>query len=206
MVGSKGRENKKKIDVLAIGSSTGGPDALQKLLEPFPKNLSVPVLIVQHMPASFTKRLADRLDSISDIRIIEAKEGDILENGVAYLAPGNYHMFLKGSYLEPVLGLNQDPPENSCRPAVDVLFRSVADFYGANTLAIVLTGMGKDGLKGCAEIRKAGGQIMVQDKETSVVWGMPGQVAKSGLAHKVLPLKQLTEEILLKVFPSKILT
>ncbi len=206
MVGFKGRENKKKIDVLAIGSSTGGPEALQKLLEPFPKNLSIPVLIVQHMPASFTKRLAERLDSVSKIKIVEAKNGDVLEKGVAYLAPGNYHMFLKGSFFEPVIGLNQDPPENSCRPAVDVLFRSVASFYRANVLAVVLTGMGKDGLKGCEEINKFGGQIMVQDQSTSVVWGMPGQVAKSGLAHKVLPLKQLTDEIILKVSPSKILT
>lgn len=206
MVGFKGCGNKKKIDVIAIGSSTGGPDALQKLLEPFPKNLPVPVVIVQHMPASFTKRLAERLDSISNISVVEAKEGDTLEKGTAYLAPGNYHMFLKGSFYEPVLGLNQDSPENSCRPAVDVLFRSVATFYGANTLAVILTGMGKDGLKGCEEIRRVGGQIMVQDKNTSVVWGMPGQVAQSGLAHKVLPLKQLTDEILLKVSPSGILT
>ncbi len=206
MVGFKGRENKKKIDVLAIGSSTGGPDALQKLLEPFPKNLSVPVVIVQHMPASFTKRLAERLNDISNIRIVEAKEGDTLEKGTAYLAPGDYHMVLKRSASEPLLGLNQDPPENSCRPAVDVLFRSVANLYGANTLAVVLTGMGKDGLKGCEEVRRVGGQVMVQDKSTSVVWGMPGQVAQSGLAHKVLPLKQLTDEILLKIFPSGILT
>jgi len=206
MVGFKGRENKKKIDILAIGSSTGGPDALQKLLEPFPKKLSVPIVIVQHMPASFTKRLAERLDAISNIRIVEAKEGDALEKGTAYLAPGNYHIVLKGSFLEPVLSLNQDPPENSCRPAVDVLFRSVVSFFGANTLAVVLTGMGKDGLKGCEEVRKAGGQVMVQDKETSVVWGMPGQVAQSGLAHKVLPLKQLTDEILLKISASEILT
>jgi two-component system chemotaxis response regulator CheB len=206
MVGFKGRENKKKIDILAIGSSTGGPDALQKLLEPFPKNFPVPVVIVQHMPANFTKRLAERLNAVSDVRIVEAKEGDILEKGTVYLAPGNYHMVLKGSFLEPALSLNQDSPENSCRPAVDVLFRSVVNFYGANTLAVILTGMGKDGLKGCEEVRKAGGQVMVQDKNSSVVWGMPGQVAQSGLAHKVLPLKQLTDEIFLKISPSGILT
>jgi two-component system chemotaxis response regulator CheB len=206
MVGFKGRENKKKIDILAIGSSTGGPEALLNLLKPFPKNLSVPVVIVQHMPASFTKRLAERLDAASNMRVLEAKEGDILEKGTAYLAPGDYHMVLKGSFFDPVLSLNQGPPENSCRPAVDVLFRSVVSFFGANTLAVILTGMGKDGLKGCEEIRKVGGQVMVQDKETSVVWGMPGQVAKSGLANKVLPLKQLTDEILLKISPSGILT
>jgi len=206
MVGFKGREKKKKIDVLVIGSSTGGPDALQKLLEPFPENFPIPVLIVQHMPANFTKRLADRLDSVVKIRIIEAKEGDSLENGTAYLAPGDYHMFLKGSFSEPVLSLNQDPPENSCRPAVDVLFRSVAALFGPRALAVVLTGMGKDGLKGCEAIRNAGGYVMVQDKNTSIVWGMPGQVAQSGLAHKELPLKQLAAEILLKVSPVKILT
>jgi two-component system, chemotaxis family, protein-glutamate methylesterase/glutaminase len=206
MVGFKGRKNKKRIDILAIGSSTGGPDALQKLLDPFPKNFPVPVVIVQHMPASFTKRLAERLDAISNIKVVEAKEGDILEKGTAYLAPGDYHMALKGSFLKPVLTLNQDPPENSCRPAVDVLFRSVVTFYGANTLAVILTGMGKDGLKGCEEVRKAGGQVMVQDKNSSVVWGMPGQVAQSGLAHKILPLDQLTDEIFLKISPSGILT
>ena len=187
---------KAKIDIVAIGVSTGGPNALEKVLSQLPANFPVPIVIAQHMPPVFTKRLAERLTQKSKIRVSEGIQGGTLEPGHAWIAPGDYHMVVEKYGSCAQICLNQDAPENSCRPAVDVLFRSVAKTYGANALAVVMTGMGQDGLIGCQQIKEAGGQIIVQDDKTSVVWGMPGIVANAGLAEKVLPLDEIAGEII----------
>jgi two-component system chemotaxis response regulator CheB len=155
----------------------------------------VPIVIVQHMPPVFTRYLAERLEAVSALTVREAQEGDLLEPGGAWLAPGGFHMEIKRSECGPVVHLQQGPLENSCRPAVDVLFRSVAEVYGSNSLAVVLTGMGKDGLLGCRAISKAGGRVIAQDEASSVVWGMPGAVVHAGLADQVLPLSTVATEI-----------
>ena len=188
------------IQILAIGTSTGGPNALAELLPLLPGDFPVPVVIVQHMPPIFTRILAERLQLATPFQVTEGKPGMVIEPGHIYLAPGDHHMTVAKSHDNTVrIKLNQGPPENSCRPAVDVLFRSVADVYRGKTVAVVLTGMGKDGFKGCEKIKRMGGQILVQDEESSVVWGMPGSVAKCGLAEEVLPLSQLAKEIVKRV-------
>lgn len=184
-----------RVDILAIGVSTGGPNALAYLLPEIPKDFPVPIVIVQHMPPYFTELLAKRLDEKSAIRVKEAAQGDILKPGEALLAPGDFHMVVKREGSRTFIQTHSEPPENSCRPAVDVLFRSVAGIYGANTLAVIMTGMGQDGLRGCELIYELGGQILVQDEKSSVVWGMPGFVHKAGLADQALPLTQLSAEI-----------
>jgi two-component system chemotaxis response regulator CheB len=182
--------------VVAIGVSTGGPNALGELLPAFPADLPVPLLIVQHMPRVFTKFLADRLASKSLIPVREASVGDQLEPGNAWIAPGDFHMTIKRAGAQIQIDTNQEPPENSCRPAVDVLFRSVAAVYGPRALAVVMTGMGQDGLRGCETIRRNEGRVIVQDERSSVVWGMPGAVAQAGLAEAIVPLKDLAEVIM----------
>jgi two-component system chemotaxis response regulator CheB len=188
-----------RIDVVAIGVSTGGPNALASLIPSFPGDLPVPVVIVQHMPPVFTRLLAERLAAKSQIGVEEGHPGAALRPGCAWIAPGDYHMIVTNEGFQQVLRTYQGPPENSCRPAVDVLFRSVADVYKLHTLALVMTGMGQDGLRGCEFIRELGGQILAQDQATSVVWGMPGFVANAGLADKVLPLDQIGMEIVRRV-------
>jgi two-component system chemotaxis response regulator CheB len=192
---AKAHSSTARVDVLMIGCSTGGPNALTTLLEAFPPNPSVPVVIVQHMPPVFTRLLADRLRTQTNLRVKEAQGGETLAPGDLWIAPGDYHMIVRRDGLAARLALVQTPPENSCRPAVDVLFRSVVEFYGPRTLAVVMTGMGQDGLRGCEHVREAGGQIVVQDEATSVVWGMPGFVANAGLADAVLPLGQIAPEV-----------
>ncbi|MGD9792955.1 MAG: chemotaxis response regulator protein-glutamate methylesterase [Acidimicrobiia bacterium] len=184
-----------KVDIVAIGVSTGGPNALAELLPTLPRNLGVPIVIVQHMPPTFTKLLAERLDRAAPLTVVEASAGMPLRPDEVYIAPGDFHMVIKRSGASVVIDLNQNPPENSCRPAVDVLFRSVADTYGPNSLAVVLTGMGSDGLLGAQAMRARGARILAQDEESSVVWGMPGYVARAGIADAVLPLGQIGAEI-----------
>ncbi len=183
------------IDVLAVGTSTGGPNALAEVLPSIPKDFPVPIVIVQHMPRLFTRLLAERLDKQSAIHVREGEEGGVLKPGEAWIAPGDFHMTLLKDGSSVRLVMNQEPPENSCRPAVDVLFRSVARIYGSHTLAVVLTGMGSDGVRGSQQVREAGGQVLVQDEATSVVWGMPGQVAAAGLAAGVYPLGEIAQEV-----------
>ncbi len=156
-----------------------------------PRDFPVPVVIVQHMPPLFTAMLAERLASKSAIRVSEARQGDHLVPGHAWIAPGDHHMIVTRTGGMPHLELHQGPQENWCRPSVDVLFRSVASAYGAGCLGLVLTGMGNDGLKGCEQMRRAGGNIFVQDEPSSVVWGMPGFVARAGLAERILPLDMI---------------
>ncbi|MFZ0478592.1 MAG: chemotaxis response regulator protein-glutamate methylesterase [Terriglobales bacterium] len=188
-----------RIDVLAIGTSTGGPNALAALIPEFPRNFPVPVVIVQHMPPMFTQLLASRLDTLTPLHVQEGKRGEKLEPGQIWIAPGDYHMTVGRKGVVSVLELNQDPPENSCRPAVDVLFRSVAQAFGSHVLAVVLTGMGSDGTRGAAAIRVAGGAVIVQDEASSVVWGMPGNVVAGNLADRVCPLDSVMNEIVRRV-------
>jgi two-component system chemotaxis response regulator CheB len=183
------------VEALVIGVSTGGPNALAEFMPQLPAGFPVPVLIVQHMPPMFTKALADRLSSICSIPVREAVAGELLQPAKAWVAPGNYHLALKREVAGVRVLLHQGPPENSCRPAVDVLFRSAAEVYGPAVLGVVLTGMGQDGLRGSQAIVETGGQVMAQDEASSVVWGMPGAVAKAGLASQILPLNQIGREV-----------
>jgi two-component system, chemotaxis family, protein-glutamate methylesterase/glutaminase len=185
-----------RIDVLAIGASTGGPNALMRLLERFPASLQVPVLIVQHMPPLFTRLLADRLTARTSLRVREAADGDMLVPGEALVAPGDLHMVVEPSGPDVRVSTYVGPPENSCRPSVDPLFRSVAGVFGRHALGVVLTGMGKDGLGGAESIRAARGQLVVQDEASSVVWGMPGFVARAGLADAVVSIDDMAADIL----------
>lgn len=182
-------------EVLAIGVSTGGPNALSALLPDLARNFPAPVVIVQHMPPLFTRLLAERLAAVSGLPAHEGVAGALLRPGEIWVAPGGLHMEVTRAADGVRLRTHEGPPENSCRPAVDVLFRSIAHVYGPRAVAVVLTGMGQDGLHGSACVREAGGQILAQDEASSVVWGMPGAVCRAGLAEKTLPLSQLAAEI-----------
>lgn len=194
---------RQRVDVVAIGVSTGGPNALVRVLGDLPANLPVPVLVVQHMPPVFTGMLAERLRTVCALDVREGVAGGVVEPGRVWIAPGDNHMVVQRSGTGVLLALQQEPPENSCRPAVDVLFRSLPGIWGGHVLALVMTGMGKDGLLGCEQIVKAGGQVLAQDQATSVVWGMPGFVAQAGLADAVLPLGDLGSEIISRVMAGR---
>lgn len=183
------------IQAIVLGCSTGGPDALSKVLPGLPASLGVPVLIVQHMPPVFTRLLAQRLDQTCPLRVSEAVEGDEVVAGRVLIAPGGSHLELRRRGTGVVAALTDAPPENFCRPAVDVLFRSAVGVYNDRLLSVVLTGMGRDGEKGARLIRNAGGEVIAQDEATSVVWGMPGAVVTSGLADKVVPLARVSAEV-----------
>jgi two-component system, chemotaxis family, protein-glutamate methylesterase/glutaminase len=185
--------------VLAIGVSTGGPAALDVLLPALPSSFPLPVLVVQHMPEVFTQLLAERLARRCSLKVHEAVNGEPVSAGTVYIARGNWHMETlppARSGAPVTIRLNQNPLENHCRPAADALFRSVAAVYGAGVLAVVLTGMGSDGLAGCRIVQAQGGRILAQDQATSTVWGMPGAVTQAGLVSKVLPLAAVAPEIL----------
>ncbi len=185
-----------RIDVVVIGVSTGGPNALQEIIPRLPGDFPVPVLTVQHMPVMFTASLAARLNQLSPIRVLEGEEGAPVEKGAMYIAPGGSHLVVRKNRLgQMALGLTYSPPVNSCRPSVDVLFRSVAMVYGGHVLAVILTGMGKDGVAGAGAIRRKGGYIMVQDEKSSVIWGMPGAVVEAGEANEIVPLHRMADRI-----------
>ena len=188
-----------RVDVLAIGTSTGGPNALADLLPAIPANFPVPIVIVQHMPALFTRLLAGRLNQKSGLNVREGVGGEVLKPGDAWIAPGDFHMTVEKKGATVVLVLNQSAPESYCRPAVDPMFRSVANAFGASALAVVLTGMGSDGTSGAQLIHEKGGQVLVQDQASSIVWGMPGQVAAAGLADGTFALKSMAAEICRRV-------
>lgn len=187
--------------VIVIASSTGGPIALERLLVGLPRPLSVPILIVQHMPEGFTESLAERLAAKTGLAVREAEDLAPLTAAQIWVARGDHHLFVQRARNDFRLRLNQEAAENECRPAADVLFRSVAELFGPRALAVVLTGMGNDGLKGSRRIRETGGQVLVQDQASSAVWGMPGQIANAGLANAVLPLDQLSREIAHRMTP-----
>ena len=186
---------KAPVEVVVVGVSTGGPNALSLLLPALGDNLGVPLLIVQHMPAMFTRLLAQRLSGLGSLRVEEGFEGAPLEAGRAYVAPGGRHMEVRRDGSRRVVQLSDGPEENSCRPSVDVLLRSVAKLCGPSALAVILTGMGEDGLRGCELIAQAGGGVVAQDKASSVVWGMPGAIVRAGLAEQVLPLGEIAAAV-----------
>jgi two-component system chemotaxis response regulator CheB len=169
----------------------------------FPVDFPVPILIVQHMPPMFTNLLAERLAARARIKVAEGAASQLVEPGHAWIAPGGMHMAVGRDGGAVRLMTLHDPHENSCRPSADVLFRSVADVYGPHALAVVMTGMGQDGLRGCEHIHAAGGHILAQDESTSVVWGMPGRVARAGLADLILPLGELAAAIIGRVYQSR---
>ena len=185
--------------VVAIGVSTGGPAALDRVLPAFPRSFRLPVVVVQHMPELFTALLAERLNGRCRLNVREAAEGDAVRPGTIFVARGNWHMEVLAAACAnavPTLHLTQGLPENHCRPSVDVLFRSAAAVYGGGVLAAVLTGMGSDGLAGCRLLRAMGGAVLAQDQATSAVWGMPGAVITAGLANRVIPLDAIAPEII----------
>jgi two-component system chemotaxis response regulator CheB len=182
--------------ILVIGSSTGGPEALTKVLPALPANLPVPVLLTQHMPPVFTRQFAQRLDRLCQLSVVEAVAGTPLTPGTIHIAPGDWHLTAAAAGRSKQTHLDQGPPENFCRPAVDVLFRSVVAVYGGAVLGVVLTGMGSDGKLGAGRIREAGGTVIAQDQATSVVWGMPGAVTQAGFADEVVPLDRVADAIL----------
>jgi two-component system chemotaxis response regulator CheB len=183
-------------EVLAIGVSTGGPNALAAIVPMFPSAFMYPVLIVQHMPPLFTRLLASRLQTLTRLKVEEATQGCTVEPGKILIAPGGFHMQVRKAIQDNIIMLDQSSPRNSCRPSVDVLFESVNEVYGQACIAAVLTGMGQDGLRGAEVLKSSGAHIIVQDEASSVVWGMPGFIAKAGLADAVVPLESIVPEVL----------
>lgn len=194
------------IEWVLIGTSTGGPNALAEIVRHLPADLEVPVLVVQHMPPVFTSLLADRLGALGTLQCHEAEEGQRPLKGHLYLAPGGRHMEISEQKADGAfaLHLTDGAAENSCRPSVDVLFRSVSQHVGGRVLAVVLTGMGQDGFRGCEHLREQGAQIVVQDEASSVVWGMPGYIAQNGLADRILPLHEIAGEVLRRIRASAV--
>ncbi|MFQ5773270.1 MAG: chemotaxis response regulator protein-glutamate methylesterase [Kiloniellaceae bacterium] len=178
-------------DVIAIGSSTGGPQALFKVLGDLGRDVTQPILITQHMPATFTALLAEHITRASGIPCHEGKDGESIVPGRIYVAPGDFHMLVERGKTGTAIRLHQGEPENYCRPAVDPLLRSMAPIYRSRLLVLILTGMGADGRNGSQAVTAAGGAVVAQDEATSVVWGMPGAVATAGLCSAVLPLPEI---------------
>ena len=182
----------KRIDALFVGASTGGPPALRAFLLGLGPEWKLPIFVVQHMPATFTTILAEHLDKALPMKVLEAKDGMPVESRHVYIAPGDFHMTVKGPLGLPTIKLDQGPQVNWCRPAVDPLFQSAASLYGNHALAVVLTGMGHDGRDGASALVAANASVMVQDEPTSVVWGMPGAIAEAGLAEIIKPIEGLS--------------
>ncbi|HEX7159308.1 MAG TPA: chemotaxis response regulator protein-glutamate methylesterase [Edaphobacter sp.] len=203
-----------QVEIVVIGLSTGGPAALEQLLPKLPGDFPAPVLIVQHMPKLFTGALADRLNKCCALHVEEAYEGADVRAGTIWLAPGDSHMeviALRGglgmaarSTLTGKVRLHRRAPLNHCRPSVDYLFHSAAQLYGAGTLALIMTGMGSDGLEGARAVHACGGVVLAQDEMTSAVWGMPGRVAEAGIASAMLPLGMLADELRARVSASRV--
>lgn len=191
----KAAPNLFRPECVAIGSSTGGPQALFKVFQMLGQVPNLPVFVTQHMPATFTTILAEHLGQASGMPAAEAKDGEPVMPGRIYVAPGDFHMTVQVDGGRKVVRLDKNPPENFCRPAVDPMLRSLAKAYAGKVLTLILTGMGQDGLKGGQELSAAGGVIVAQDEATSVVWGMPGAVANAGLCSAVLPLSDLAPHL-----------
>jgi two-component system chemotaxis response regulator CheB len=190
----------KSYSVLAIGVSTGGPEALNRLIPSLPATLPVPCVLVQHMPPKFTQSLAESLARKSHLAVVEAVEDQPVMPGTVYVAPGGHHMIVRGKDGRNIVGINDGPPENSCRPAVDVLFRSVAMVYGeTGILSVVLTGMGSDGCNGVRAMKRKGCYVITQSEQSCVVYGMPRAVDEAGLSDVSLPLEKIPEEICKKL-------
>ena len=189
----------RRIDVVGMGVSTGGPSALFDVLPKLPEGFEVPILVVQHMPPLFTASLASSLQRRSKINVVEARNGDTIRPATAYLAPGGRHMLIRRNPEQPgnfIIGLNDNPPENGCRPSVDVLFRSMANVFGGNILAVIMTGMGVDGMRGVQAMKQRSCYCLTQDEQSSVIYGMPRAVASQGLSDESLPLEDLAKRII----------
>jgi two-component system chemotaxis response regulator CheB len=199
VVAARRPSTREPVRAVVVAVSTGGPTALAEVLPAFAVDADVPILIVQHMPAFFTGQLAERLQKICGAPVREGVDGQRIGPGDILLAPGGRHMEVVSERGEPRVRLTSDPPVNSCRPSADVLFRSAARVWGGGTLGVVLTGMGRDGLAGARCVVEAGGDVLAQDEFTSVVWGMPGEVVRAGLADAVLPLTQIGVEVALRL-------
>lgn len=190
-VPARAQPSKSRPSALIIGASTGGPQALFNVLGKLPKPFRLPIFITQHMPPTFTKILAEHIQRQTGLPAAEAVDGEAARPGRVYVAPGGFHMTISGNASAPVISINDDPPVNFCRPAVDPLFASAAQIYSSACLAVVLTGMGHDGRDGAGEVVAHGGTVIAQDEPTSVVWGMPGAVTQAGYASFVLPLDRI---------------
>jgi len=182
-------------EIVAIGVSTGGPVALSKMLPKLPSSLSVPVVVVQHMPAVFTQSLAEGLDRECQLSVCEAHDGQALQSGYIYIAPGGRQMKVERDEAHMIIRITDDAPENSCRPSVDYLFRSVVELYGVAALGVIMTGMGSDGAEGCRQLKRAGGAVIAQDEESCVVFGMPRQPTEEGIADVISPLGDIANHI-----------
>ena len=185
--------------IVVIGASTGGPIALQSIITALPEDFPVPILIVQHMPAVFTTSFAHRLDALSNLRVKETEDNDVVTTGTVYLAPGGRQMLLEKQGSNTVLRVRDSYAKELYKPSVDITYKSVAGIYGKSALAIILTGMGSDGLKGSALLKKSGSNIWAQDENTSVVYGMPQAVINAGLADRILPITQIASQLGLEV-------
>lgn len=191
--------SRRPVRVVAIGSSTGGPDALNTFFNALTGPLTVPAIVTQHMPPMFTAQLAARLDRLGKAEIREAADGDLLRPGLVLLAPGARHLTVRSEGTAVRARLSDGPPVNYCKPSVDVMIDSAVDTYGADILAVILTGMGADGRDACRRLVDRGGSVFAQDEASSVVWGMPGAVARAGLAEKILPVQELASQVQQKV-------
>lgn len=189
-----------KVDIVGLGISTGGPNALTQVIPKLPENFKVPVLIVQHMPPLFTAALAESLNRKSRINVQEAKDGTVLSPGNVYIAPGGKQMKIeKEGASSPIIKITNDPPENNCKPAVDYLFRSLAKIYKGNSLGVIMTGMGSDGTKGLIILKKLGSKVIAQDERTCTVFGMPMEAIRAGVVDVVAPLHNIANEIISSV-------
>ena len=198
-VAGPSRPASRRLDLVVIGASTGGPEAFSDLMPRFPADFPVPVMVVQHMPANFTRILAERLSTQSQLDVIEPVGGESLRPGMVLIAPGDHHMGITKEAIELKVQLHRSPRVNNCRPSVDVMLESVVKAVGGRAVCAILTGMGKDGLNGCTALAEAGGQVIAQDRGTSTIWGMPRAVAEAGVAHSVVPLDGIYSEIATRV-------
>jgi len=182
--------------IVVIGISTGGPNALQRIIPNIPQNINAGLLIVQHMPPKFTKSLADRLDTLSNINVREARDGDEIENGLALIAPGNYHMIVKKQGNKKIVKLNQDPPYTGHRPSANITFKSVSEVYKEKTIGVIMTGMGGDGAEYLKEIKNQGGETIGQSERTCVIYGMPRVAYEMGGVNHVVDLEEIPNKIM----------
>ena len=188
--------SQRRISIVAIGSSTGGPRALQNIITQFPSGFPVPILIAQHMPASFTGPFAERLNQLSNIEVKEAEDGEPLKKGIAFIAPGGGHMEVRRKKRgETCIAISEDVGEYIYRPSIDMLMLSIAETFSAYVLGVILTGLGNDGEKGMGAIKNKGGKTIAESEETCIVYGMPKAVVNAGIADKIVPLDEIAGEI-----------
>lgn len=181
------------VRAVVIAASTGGPKALETLLPGLRQHTDLPILVVQHMPPDFTRSLAESLARLSQSPVIEAQDGQAVEPATTYIAPGGQHLLVRRDRSGVVIGTNDQPPENGCRPSADVLFRAAAAAWSSDLVAMVLTGMGRDGTAGLGAVKRAGGYVLAQDEASSVVWGMPGSAVQAGVVDEMVPLGTIAD-------------